>query len=402
MTSPVAATPIGAVFSDVVGQPAALSVCGRAVEAAAAGPGAVGAAMTHSWLFTGPPGSGRSVLARAFAAALQCDSGGCGQCQSCRSVMAGTHSDVLVVNTEGLSIKIEVVRSIVQRSASAPSVGRWQIVLVEDADRLGERAFNVLLKAIEEPSPHTVFLLCAPSAHPDDVPVTIRSRCRVINLVSPSAAAIAHVLIDRDGIDAQQAKWAAAVCAGHVGRARALARNPQAREQRERLLEIPTSLRRFKDVFFYAAELLAAAKQRADERADALDATELAELKTAMGAGGTGKGAAGATRGMAGAIKDLENRQKARKTRTTRDVLDSALMDLSGFYRDVLTVASGAKVDLLNPDIVQRINQAASLLGAAGALERIDHVLACRVALARNVKPDIAIENLMMQLRLPS
>ncbi|MGW5673380.1 AAA family ATPase, partial [Micromonospora sp. NPDC003776] len=160
-------------------------------EATSAG-GEPGAGMTHAWIFTGPPGSGRSVAARAFAAALQCVHGtGCGSCPGCHTTMTGTHADVRLVVPEGLSISVKETRALVLRAASTPSGGRWQVVIIEDADRLGERASNALLKAIEEPSPRTVFLLCVPSIHPDDISVTIRSRCRVVPLRQPPARAVA-------------------------------------------------------------------------------------------------------------------------------------------------------------------------------------------------------------------
>ncbi|HEX5741646.1 MAG TPA: DNA polymerase III subunit delta', partial [Pilimelia sp.] len=186
------------VFADVVGQPAAVATLTAAAAAAAAHLGGEPVdprAMTHAWIFTGPAGSGRSVAARAFAAALQCATGaGCGTCPGCHTTLAGTHADVRTVAPEGLSISVGEMRDLVLRAASAPSGGRWQVVLITAADRLTEAAGNALLKAVEEPPPRTVFLLCAPSVHPDDVPVTIRSRCRVVPLRQPSAAAVAEVL----------------------------------------------------------------------------------------------------------------------------------------------------------------------------------------------------------------
>jgi DNA polymerase-3 subunit delta' len=387
------------VFADVVGQPEAVAVCRAAVAASRGEDGSTGAAMTHAWLFTGPPGSGRSVAARAFAAALQCEFGGCGVCPSCHTVLAGTHADVRAVVPEGLTISVKEMRAVVQLAARRPSTGRWQIVVIEDADRLTEGASNALLKAIEEPPPHTVFLLCAPSTHPDDVSVTIRSRCRVLGLVTPSVPAIAEVLHHRDGIDAETARWAASVAGGHVGRARALARNPESREHRLRVLGIPGVLRSLADVFVEADQLLGLARQEAADQSARRDEAEMAELKTALGAGGTGKGAATVLRGTTGVVRELERRQKSRATRTERDVLDRALVDLSGFYRDVLVTAMGAGSALTNPDLAADISLAAGRIGADGALIRLDAILACREALELNVKPQIAVEALMIRLR---
>ncbi len=386
------------VFADVIGQPEAIGVLTAAVAASRGDEDVPATAMTHAWLFTGPPGSGRSVAARAFAAALECDERGCGHCVHCRTVLHGTHADVRTVTPEGLTISVREMRAVVQLAARRPSTGRWQIVLIEDADRLTEGASNALLKAVEEPPPHTVFLLCAPSTHPDDVAVTIRSRCRVLSLRTPSVDAIADVLVRRDGIEDTTARWAASVSAGHVGRARRLAIDDIARDRRRRVLDIPGSLRTVSDVFLQAGELLAAAKGEAVAASDRRDAAEIAELKTAMGAGGTGRGTAAATRGSAGAVKELERRQKSRATRTERDVLDRALVDLSAFYRDVVACALESTATLMNPDMAAQVRGAAARLGSVGALARLDAVLACREAIELNVKPQIAVEAMMMAL----
>src|SRR6201988_2625345 len=215
------------VFSDLPGQDAVVAQLRRAAAGAAAllsGARAEPGAMTHGGLFTGPPGSGRSVAARAFAAALLGPSGGCGHCPSCLQVHAGTHADLLLVRPEGLSYGVKQTRDLVLRAAGAPAGGRWQIVVFEDADRCTEQAANALLKAIEEPAPRTVWLLCAPSA--EDLVPTIRSRCRLVTLVVPSSAAVAQVLVERDGIDHDRALAAASAAQGHVGRARRLVTDP--------------------------------------------------------------------------------------------------------------------------------------------------------------------------------
>jgi DNA polymerase III subunit delta' len=392
---------IDGVWSQVVGQPDAIAVL-RATAAAAAsivdgsGPGS---GMIHAWLFTGPPGSGRSVAARAFAASLQCMIGqGCGQCPGCRTSMAGTHADVRLVVPEGLSISVAEMRALVQTSARRPTGGRWQVVIIEDADRLTEGAANALLKAIEEPPERTVFLLCAPSDHPDDVPITIRSRCRPVPLRTPAPAAIAEVLQHRDGIDEPTAQWAASVCGGHVGRARRLATDQHARDRRSAVLRIPLHLRHLSDVFACADDLVKTAEADATEVSGARDEAEKEALKTAMGHGGTGKGATAATRGSAAALKELERRQKSRATRTQRDALDLALVDLAGFYRDVLVTTTQAPATLTHPDHASDIRQAATTWPPESTLRRLEAVLACREAIELNVKPRIAIEAMLTTL----
>ena len=389
------------VWFQVVGQPEGVAVLRAAARAAAEvveGSGA-GSGMSHAWLFTGPPGSGRSVAARAFAASLECETGeGCGRCPGCRTTMAGTHADVRLVVPEGLSISVAEMRALVQTAARRPTGGRWQVVIIEDADRLTEGAANALLKAVEEPPARTVFLLCAPSDHPDDVPVTIRSRCRLIALRTPDAAAIAEVLRVRDGLDEETATWAASVCGGHVGRARRLATDQAARERRAAVLRIPLHLRRLSDVFDCADDLVKTAEADATGVSEARDEAEKEALKTAMGHGGTGKGAAAAGRGSAGAIKELERRQKSRATRTQRDALDLALVDLAGFYRDVLITTSRAPAALAHPDHRADVQQAAAAWSGESTLRRLEAVLACREAIELNVKPRIAVEAMLTAL----
>jgi DNA polymerase-3 subunit delta' len=355
--------------------------------------------MTHAWLITGPPGSGRSIAALCFAAALQCTSSpedggpGCGQCRACTTTMAGTHADVRRIIPEGLSIGVDDMRAIVQIASRRPSTGYRQIVVVEDADRLTEGAANALLKVVEEPPPSTVFLLCAPSVDPEDIAVTLRSRCRHVALVTPSTESIAQVLIDSDGLAADTAAWAASVSGGHVGRARRLATDPQARERRERALALVRDAATPARAYAAAEELVAAAETEAvvltADRAEA----ETEELRTALGAGGTGKGTAGAMRGATGAIKDLERRQKSRQTRASRDSLDRALIDLATYFRDALVVSARAGgVRANHPDMAERVAALAAHATPDRLLRCIEAVLECREALAANVKPKFAVD----------
>lgn len=360
---------------------------------------ASGGAMTHAWIFTGPPGSGRTDAARAFAAALQCRYGtGCGECSGCHTTLAGTHADVRFVVPEGLSIGVDEMRALVLRAASTPSGGRWQVLVISDADRLTEAASNALLKAVEEPAPRTVFLLCAPSTHPDDISVTIRSRCRVVALRQPSTDAVATVLRDRDGVAADLAAWAAAAAQGHVDQARRLARDPQARQRREAVLALPRRLTSVGACFDAAAALIEAAEAEAVAAVADADAAERAALETALGAGGTGRGAASAMRGAAGQLKELERRQKSRATRAQRDALDRALIDLAGFYRDVLTVSLRAPVQPVHTDVAELASAAAAKWTPESTLRRLEAVLACRRAIESNVKPRIAVEAMMLAL----
>jgi DNA polymerase III subunit delta' len=357
---------------------------------------AIAGGMTHAWLFTGPPGSGRSVAARAFAAALLCENGGCGVCPSCRQVRAGTHADLLLVRPEGLSYGVKQTRELVLRAAGAPSGGRWRVVLFEDADRCTEQAANALLKAIEEPAPRTVWLLCAPSA--EDLVTTVRSRCRVMTLRVPPSSAVASVLADRDGIDPERALAAARAAQGHIGRARRLATDPSAAARRAAVLKVPLQATALGPALAAAASLVKTAEDEAKSVTEQLDEPERAALRQAFGEGSTGKGVAKAMRGMAGALKDLEDRQKSRATRVKRDTLDGALLDLVAFYRDVLMVQLGVDVELANADRFPDLERLAAGSSPEATLRRIQAVMRCRERLTLNVAPLLAVEEMTISL----
>jgi len=391
------------VFSRLVGQDAVEAELVAAAQAArgdsahsSSSGGAASHIMTHAWLITGPPGSGRSIAALCFAAALQCTSDGvpgCGECRACTTTMAGTHADVRRIIPEGLSIGVDEMRNIVQIASRRPGTGRWQIVLIEDADRLTEGAANALLKVVEEPPPSTVFVLCAPSVDPEDIAITLRSRCRHVALVTPPVEAIARVLIETDALPEDKAQWAASVSGGHVGRARRLATDEQARERRQRALGLARDAATPSRAYAAAEELVATAEAEARALTEDRNEAETEELRTALGAGGTGKGTAGALRGATGAIKDLERRQKSRHTRASRDALDRALIDLATYFRDALLVASQAgEIQPNHPDMTDRVAAMAAHASPEKLLRCIEAVLECREALAVNVKPKFAVD----------
>lgn len=373
------------VWDDVVGQEHAVET----LAAAATDP----AAMTHGWLLTGPPGSGRSNAARAFAAALQCEKGGCGVCQACTTTLAGTHADVTIVATEKVTIAIDEVRDLVGVASRRPSQGRWRVIIVEDADRMAERTTNVLLKAIEEPPPRTVWILCAPS--PQDVLVTIRSRCRGVALRVPPVEAVARLLVARDGVDPVVAEAAARAAQSHIGLARRLARDGKARERRSSVLALARRIRGVGDAVVAAGELVEVAQAEAKAATEERDAIEKAELLRALGVepGGT------MPPRLRSQLTDLEKDQKRRATRHQRDVLDRSMLDLLSLYRDVLVVQLGAQVDLVNAELAETVQALAEDSTPEQTVRRMDAIGVARERLGGNVAPLLALEAMAIALR---
>ena len=373
------------VWDGLVGQADAAAVLRGAVADAGA--------MTHAWLFTGPPGSGRSNAARAFAAALLCPTGGCGTCPQCTTALAGTHADVSLVTTERVQFKIEEVRALIGLAQRAPSGGRWRVLVLEDADRMTERTSNVLLKAIEEPPPRTVWLLCAPS--PQDVVVTIRSRCRGVVLRTPPVADVAALLVERDGVDPAVADAAARAAQSHIGLARRLARDPEARARRARTLELVAGIRSVGDAVLVAADLVdVSAAESAATTADR-DAAERAALLHSLGAG-DGQTLPPALRAQ---VTQLEKDQKARATRAQRDVLDRSLLDLLSLYRDVLVLQFGSELELVNSTLDRHARALAAASTPEQTIRRMDAIGLARTRLAGNVAPLLTVEAMAVALR---
>ena len=379
------------VFDDLVGQEHIIEILKGAV--AASRTGEESQEMTHAWVFTGPPGSGRSSAAVAFAQALICPDNGCGTCNDCNSAKTHGHPDVEIIRTEGLSIKVEEVRELLTRVAWAPSMGGWRVVVMEDADRLTESAANALLKAIEEPGTRTVWLLCAPTLH--DVLPTIRSRCRHLQLRTPSLEAVTNVLINRDHIAPGMADFAARVSQGHIGRAKYLATNESVRSNRKTIMQLPLQLGSLAAAFQAAQTLVDLATTEANTSSDERHEKEVEKLQEAYGKGATGRGMA---TGGAKAVKELEKEQKSRSTRMVRDSIDGALLDIATFYRDVMMVQSGNTESTINTDMREQIEQYASTHPSHSIIAKINAIMQARENLARNAAPLVTCEALMCQL----
>ena len=379
------------VFDDLVGQEHIIEILKGAV--AAARTGSDSQEMTHAWVFTGPPGSGRSSAAVSFAQALICPKQGCSSCNDCKSAATGGHADVEVIRTEGLSIKVEEIRELLTRVAWAPSMGGWRVVVMEDADRLTESAANALLKAIEEPGTRTVWLLCAPTLH--DVLPTIRSRCRHLQLRTPSIEAVTQVLIKRDNISPTMADFAARVSQGHIGRAKYLATNELVRSNRKVIMQLPLQLGSLSAAFRAAQTLVEIATTEANVSSVERDGKEVEKLQEAYGKGATGRGMA---TGAAKAVKELEKEQKSRATRMVRDSIDGALLDLASFYRDVMLAQAGDKESMINSDIRAEIESYASSCLTHSAVQKMAAIMEARKYLAMNSAPLLTCEGLMCSL----
>ena len=354
------------------------------------------AAFTQTWLITGPPGSGRSVAARAFAAAIECDTGGCGTCQTCHQVMNNAHQDVSVVTPSGLSIGVDEVREIISKSALEPSLSNWQVVIIEDADRLTISAANALLKSLEEPSRHTYFLLCAPTA--EDVLPTVRSRSRHLGMRLPRTSEVARLLIERNKIEPELAKFVAKASLGHVGVAKALATDARARERREQTLQIPLKLDSLPSCFVQAQLLYDGIMDLVEEVQDERDKSEKSELLNAYGAGTEGVKQSRVDFLARGAMRELKDNQKSRRTRAIRDQIDRSLQDLLSLYRDVLFVQLNVNVELINEELSSTIQRLAKRATPVATRKALDAIQESRTAIAASANPLLVIESLLINL----
>jgi DNA polymerase-3 subunit delta' len=358
--------------------------------------GKVVSGFSQAWLITGPPGSGRSTAARLFAASLQCEANGCGKCVSCISVKNGTHPDVHVITPTGLSYGIDDTKDLVKEAAMLPGLGQWNIIILEDADRLTTEAGNALLKAIEEPAKLTMWILCAPSSK--DVLITIKSRCRIVSLRTPPAEEIAELLIKRDGIDKAMAHFAAHASLGHVGRAKLLATDEQVRERRSLVLQVPFELKDLPSCFAAAQRLVDAATEDADIATDEMDEKELDNLLRAYGQGAEGVSKTKVQRLASGAKKELEEGQKKRYKRITRDRLDLTLQELAAFYRDVLVLQTGAELELFHTEMKGSLQRFADSSSINSSIKRLDAVEATRRMLNSEAAPLLVLESMTVQL----
>lgn len=371
------------VWDTLIGQPDALTALQRA---------SADERPTHAWLFTGPPGAGRETAALAFAAALLCErelgQRGCGACRSCQTVLSGSHADFVHFRTEKTQITIDEARDFVVRAQDRPAVGRWRVMLIEDADRMPERTSNVLLKAIEEPPPHTIWLLTAPS--PADVLVTIRSRCRPVNLRVPTTDAVTAALVS-GGHAPEAAELAARMSQGNLEVARRLAEDEDARKRRSSVVRLPISLPTVAAAMEAADELISIAEAEAEADASARNDTERAALLMSLGYE-DGERLSPTHRSQ---LRQLEEDQKRRAKRIQTDTLDRFLADIQTVLRDVLTLQLRTDSELINAHLGQGLYDYAAAESAERTLAHLDAVAATRRRLKSNASPRLAFEAMM-------
>lgn len=369
------------VWDELLGQPEAIEQLQKAVAQKRVG-------LHHAWLFTGPAGSGRSLLAKAFAAALQCEANGCGRCQQCTLAMADAHPDINLLATERVQISIEEVRQLVSRSATSSSIGEYRIAIIEDADRMTERTSNVLLKALEEPEANTIWMLCAPSV--SDLLPTIRSRTRNVVLRLPSVDEVATLLVQRDGVARELALTSARQAQNHVGMARRLATSQEARARRSETLREITGINNLSRAMVAAEHLLSVAKRDAQALSEERDSKERANLLRAYGMSETDK----LPPNLRAEFKALEENQKRRNTRALRDGIDRIFTDAESFFRDIMALQLAAGVELTNPELESDLLARANSTTSLQTIEILDSVAQARVRLAANVRDLLVLEAL--------
>ena len=381
----------------------------QAARAARGLPGADPRAMSHSWLFTGPPGSGRSHAALAFAAALMCtnvdDNGpdaelGCGQCDACRSVLEPqSHVDLNFWTPQGLTIKVEEVRGVIKDAIALPTSAKYRVIIFDNADRLTAGASNALLKTVEEPSAQTIIIMCAPSADPQDFSQTLRSRCRHLYIPSPSVDYIVEQLVS-EGASPNDAHLAALTSLQHVGRARRLVTNPDAQKRRAMAINLAEDVFYGSQAFQSTQALIKLVNDEAKSEGSEREEKEISDLEVAYGAGGKGKGTGRENRDLKSAVKRLNDQHKLRQTRRQRDYLDLVLVDLAGIYRDALMRKVGADVELTHPDFEGLADELAERVSEEGLLACQNAITNCREQMSHNVTQQIAFDGLVGRLRL--
>jgi DNA polymerase-3 subunit delta' len=306
---------------------------------------------------------------------------------------AGTHPDIRVLSTEKVQITIAELRELVEAASYGASMGRFKVLVIEDADRMSPTASNVLLKTLEEPPANTVWILCAPSEA--DMLPTIRSRVRRVGLKVPAVEEVAKLLIERDGIEPALARAAAAEAQSHIGMARRLATSPEARARRRETLSSALRIKTVTDAIKASELWLDLSKKDAGALVKEKDEEERANLLHTMGLGPSDS----IPPNLRSAFKQLEEAQKRRATRSIRDALDRIFVDLLALYRDVLTVQLGGGVALVNEDLTSEIHDLAGATTPTSTITKLEAIEQARDRISRNARDQIVLDALAATLR---
>ncbi|MCX8530730.1 MAG: DNA polymerase III subunit delta', partial [Rhodoluna sp.] len=314
-------------------------------------------------------------------------------CHSCTLAKAGTHPDISVLSTDKVQIAVAEIRELVKSAAFGSAMGKFKILIIEDADRMQATASNVLLKTLEEPPANTIWILCAPSEV--DMLPTIRSRVRRVGLKVPSVDDVARLLIERDGIAPKLARQAAAEAQSHVGMARRLATSPEARARRRETLIAAIKIVDVTDAIIASEKWLDLARKDATALAKERDEEEKEQLLHSMGL----TAADTVPPALRSELKALDEAQKRRASRNLRDALDRIFVDLLALYRDVLSLQLGGGVELVNEDLTNELIDLAKNSTSPATIAKLDAIEEARLRISRNVRDATVLDALAASLR---
>ncbi len=363
------------VFDAVFGQPRVREFLRRCIASGR---------VSHAYLLTGPAGSNKTSAAYAFAQAILCSKGGCGECDDCKRAQRRHHPDIHFCSPEGAQgYLVEQIRDIVSDVSLAPIRAKGKVYILDRVDLLGIQAANAFLKTLEEPVPGVTFILLGRTR--EGVLPTIVSRCQVVPFRHIPATEAAGILSQRVGVSLEKARIAIEACDGSITNAIAFAKSSERTEFRERILEVLGGLRLAdeRDVLEYAAELIERAKAPLDNvRTE--QSEELAESADFL---------------TKSALRQIELRHKRALTMATRTSLRQMTSIIRSWLRDVLMVVEGTPHLAVNVDAMDSINEAAAWCSSEGLLSALREAYRTDEALSYNVSPETCLDTLLFSIR---
>ncbi|PLY11662.1 MAG: DNA polymerase III subunit delta' [Desulfuromonas sp.] len=296
--------------------------------------------LAQAYLFEGPDGVGKELMAQALARMVFCaDGDGCGDCPACRKVDHHNHPDLHLLEADGKFIKIEQVRELQREMALRPLEAPRKIALIVGAERMNQAAGNALLKTLEEPNGASLFILM--THQPERLLSTIRSRCQRLQFGHLPLEKLKQALTEKLGLDDTEGHLLATLAEGSFKKA----------------------LGRDREFFI---------EQR----------RELLKRVTALSAGSV-----------------LPLFELAKQLNDDKESLPDVLELLLAFYRDLLLFAHARpEQELVNIDLMEKIRREAGRHNVTALLRKLEAVIECRRHLERNVNSQLAIEVLLMRL----